>query len=500
MSYQVPDQSQVEKSAKALGFQLSATEVASITHLIDGAFGAVHALEGMPDNLPEVTYPRDPGYRPEGEENKYNAWAIKTSIKGAPNGKLAGKTLAIKDNFCVAGMPMTGGASILETYTPEIDATIVQRILDAGGEIAGKAACEYFCLSTTSHTAATGPVHNPHKYGYSAGGSSSGSGALVAAGEVDMAIGTDQGGSVRVPASCCGLVGMKATYGLVPYTGGMTLGRCMDHVGPMTSSVADNALLLEVMAGADGIDPRQTAVAVTPENYTEALGKSIAGRKIAVVEEGFNLPNSDHRVNKQVENALDLFTKLGATVERVSIPIHAAGGPIFLPIAVMNFYELMAGNGAVAQEGLHLNSLLQALGNWHACANEISANVKVMMILGQVLKEQNADALYTKAMNLARSLKAAYNGVLEGYDALLMPTIPIVPPKLPGDDPSVEEVFGCAMAALGNTGQFNLSGHPSMSIPCGTLDDLPVGMMLTGRHFDEMTLYSLAYAFEQVNH
>ena len=144
--------------------------------------------------------------------------------------------MAVKDNICLAGVPMMNGASTLEGYVPDIDATVVARMLDAGGTIIGKARCENLCFSGGSHTSATGPVHNPHKTGYSAGGSSSGSAALVAAGEVDMAIGGDQGGSIRIPASYCGIYGMKPTYGLVPYTGVFPIEATIDHVGPMTAT------------------------------------------------------------------------------------------------------------------------------------------------------------------------------------------------------------------------------------------------------------------------
>src|ERR671928_1696634 len=139
----------------------------------------------------------------------------------------------------------------------EVDATIVTRILDAGGTVIGKTVCEYFCFSGGSHTSAAGPVHNPRKMGYSAGGSSSGSGAVVAAGEVPMAIGGDQGGSIRMPSAFCGIYGMKPTHGLVPYSGIMPIELTLDHTGPMTATVEDNALLLEVLAGPDGLDPRQ---------------------------------------------------------------------------------------------------------------------------------------------------------------------------------------------------------------------------------------------------
>src|SRR5258708_12334359 len=181
--------------------------------------GADDAVDAMADYVPAVKYPRTPGYRQEGEENKYNAWYVKTEIKGAPSGELAGKTIALKDNICLAGVPMMNGASTLEGYTPDTDATIVTRMLDAGGTILGKVHCEYFCFSGGSHTCAAGPVHNPHRIGYSAGGSSSGSAVVVATGEADMAIGGGQGGSIPLPPSFRRHYGMHGTYGPVPYPG-----------------------------------------------------------------------------------------------------------------------------------------------------------------------------------------------------------------------------------------------------------------------------------------
>ena len=234
--------------------------------------------------------------------------------------------MAIKDNVCVAGVPMTNGASTLEGYVPDIDATIVTRILDAGGTIVGKTVCEYFCFSGGSHTSSTGPVHNPRKMGYSAGGSSSGSGAVVAAGEVPMAIGGDQGGSIRMPAAYCGIYGMKPTHGLVPYTGIMPIELTIDHTGPMTATVEDNALLLEVLAGPDGLDPRQYGPAQT-EHYTAALGKGASGLRIAVVPEGFGHPQSLPAVDRLVRNAADELQAPGGRGRRGLDPDAQAGLP-----------------------------------------------------------------------------------------------------------------------------------------------------------------------------
>src|SRR5438034_4237139 len=220
-----------------------------------------------------VRYPRTGGYRPSADENPLNAWYQKCTIKGAPSGILAGKRIAIKDNVCVAGVPMMNGSSALEGYVPEFDATIVTRILDAGGEIVGKAVCEHLCFSGGSHTSDTGPVLNPHDHRRSAGGSSSGSAALVVAGECDMAIGGDQGGSIRIPSAWCGAYGLKPTYGLVPYTGVFPIELTLDHTGPIARTAADCALLLEAIAGEDGLDPRQSG-AVRTEAYTKKLPRS----------------------------------------------------------------------------------------------------------------------------------------------------------------------------------------------------------------------------------
>src|SRR5262252_8642922 len=233
MAVKRPTLAQLHEVSRDLGMTLSDEDARSFLGLMEGSFAAYDAVDAMPDYVPPVKYPRTPGYRPEGAENRYNAWYVKTTVKGMPSGKLTGKTIALKDNVCLAGVPMMNGASTLVGYVPDVDATIVTRILDAGGTIVGKAHCEYFCFSGGSHTCAAGPVHNPRKPGYSAGGSSSGSAALLAAGEVDMAIGGDQGGSIRIPAAYCGVYGMKPTHGLVPTPGIFPLELTLDHVGPM---------------------------------------------------------------------------------------------------------------------------------------------------------------------------------------------------------------------------------------------------------------------------
>jgi amidase len=497
MTVHMPTLEQLRAVARQCGLSLDDADLDSFRALFVPYVQAYNLVAGMPDETPPVKYPRTPGYRPSGEENKYNAWYYKTSVKGAAEGKLKGKTVALKDNVMLAGVPMMNGASTLEGYVPQFDATIVTRILDAGGEIVGKAHCEYFCLSGGSHTNATGPVHNPWRMGYSAGGSSSGSAVLVAANEVDMAIGGDQGGSIRMPASFCGIYGMKPTYGLVPYTGIMPIEIFVDHTGPMTATVADNALLLEVIAGDDGYDPRIKAPQVQP--YTRALEGGAKNLSVAVVKEGFGHPNSERAVDEKVRAGASRFAAMGARVEEVSIPMHLTAGAIWSPIGIEGLTQtMMYGDGyGVSRDDLYATSLMDFHRGWRQRANELSETTKLFLMFGTYVRENYGSRYYGKAINIVRRLRAAYDQLLAKYDLLLMPTLPIKATPLPGPNATRLEYVTRALEMILNTAPFNLTHHPAMTLPCGLVDGLPVGLMLIGKHFDEPTVYRAAYAFEQ---
>lgn len=498
MTVKRPTPAQLDEVATSLGIHLSDSQLAAYHALLQPNFDAYDVVDAMPDYVPRVTYPRTPGYRPAGEENRYGAWYVKTEIKGAPTGKLAGKTVVLKDNVCVAGVPMMNGASTLEGYVPDVDATVVTRLLDAGATIVGKATCEYFCFSGGSHTSAPAPVHNPRKMGYSAGGSSSGSAALVAAGEVDLAIGGDQGGSIRMPASYCGVYGMKPTHGLVPYSGIMPIEVTLDHTGPMTANVTDNALMLEVLAGPDGLDPRQYA-GQTAKPYSELMKDGVRGLKIGVVKEGFGWPQSLERSDAKVRAAADHLAELGAQVSEVSIPMHRVGASIWLPIAAEGAtQQMMKDNGhGFNWKGLYVTSMVDYHAGWRERADELSETLKITMVLGEYFIRHYRGHFYAKAQNLSRQLTAAYDAALAEYDLLLMPTLPLTATPLPNPGASVEEVVTRAFEMLPNTCPSDCTGHPAMSIPCGTVDGLPVGMMLIAKHWDEATIYRAAYAFEQ---
>ena len=497
MTAQRPTHAQLGEIVAELGMHMSDARIQEFLDVMQGTLDAYDVVDAMPDYLPPVLYPRTAGHRPSPEENPLNAWYVKTEVRGAPRGPLHGRTVALKDNVCLAGVPMMNGASTLKGYTPDVDATVVTRLLDAGATIVGKAHCEYFCLSGGSHTNATGPVENPHRRGYSAGGSSSGSGALVGGGFVDMAIGGDQGGSIRIPASYCGCYGMKPTHGLVPYTGVMPIETTIDHTGPMTRSVLDNAAMLQAIAGADGLDPRQYHPQV--DDYVAAVGRGAGGLRIAVVKEGFGHPVSEPDVDARVRAGAETFRRLGATVDEVSIPAHLQGPAIWTPIALEGLTnQMMHGNGmGTGWEGMYTTSLLDFHAHWRSRADELSDTLKISMFIGQYYLKHHRGHYYAKAQNLARQLREEYDRVLGAYDLLLMPTLPMKATPLPPRDAPLALYCQRAFEMLPNTAPFDVTGHPAMSVPCGMSDGLPVGMMLVGGKWGEAVIYRAAAAFEQ---
>lgn len=491
-----PTLEQLLDTAGSLHMQLDREQASEYLALMQPSFDAYDLIDALPDCIPSIRYERTPGYRPSAAHNPLNAWYVRTEVNGAPTGTLAGKTVALKDNISLAGVPMMNGAKPLDGFVPSFDATVVTRLLDAGATILGKATCEHYCLSGGSHTSDPAPVHNPYRQGFSSGGSSSGSAALVATGEVDLAVGGDQGGSIRIPSAFCGTYGMKPTHGLVPYTGMMAVEATIDHAGPITATVRDNALMLEVMAGADGLDPRQAAPRV--DTYSDYLERGVRGLRIGILQEGFALANQDPRVAASVRHAIARFAQLGAQVEEVSVPEHTIAGALWLPIGCEGLtMQMMHGNGAGFNwQGLYDVALLDKQAQWREQADALSASLKLCMFVGQYGLDRYNGRFYAKAQNLRRMARAGYDVALARYDLLVMPTVPVVAQPHPSADCSITEYVARALEMIGNASAQDITGHPAMSIPCGLVDGLPVGLMLVGKHYAEGTIYQAAAAFE----
>jgi amidase len=500
MPLKAPSADDVARIGSALGLSLSAQDAESFCRLLQPSFVALNRLDELGDWTLPVKHPRDGGWPPSLQDNPLNAWYWRCEIKGAPEGRLQGKTFAIKDNVCVAGIPMMNGTRLLEGFVPNIDATVVTRILDAGGTIKGKAVCESLCVSGGSHTSDNGPVRNPYDPHRTTGGSSSGSGALVAARQVDMAIGGDQGGSIRVPSAWCGIYGIKPSYGLVPYTGAFPIEMTVDHLGPMARSAADCALLLEVIAGPDGLDPRQQAN-LPVGSYTKALTGEVKDFRLAIVQEGFGLPGSEKDVDEGIMAAARAFEKLGARLNSVSIPWHREGSAIFPALAEGFLATTIRGSGLGTNwNGYYATRMLDAFARGlRTQPDDLSESTKWFAMLGYYLRERYHGHYYAKAQNARRSLKAAYDAVLSENDLLVMPTVAVKAPLLPAPGCSLQEYMHAALGLLdsANTAQFDLSGHPAINIPCGRSEGLPIGMMLVGRVGDDATVLRAADAWQR---
>jgi amidase len=497
MALRRPTVEDLHRLAAANHFALSPEEVDAYQALVPDMFAALDRLDQAPMQRPPLTYrERDPGNRPNRQEDPLNAIVRRCSVKGARSGKLAGKRIGVKDNVCIAGVPMTCASLLLEEYIPDMDATIITRILDAGGEITAILNMDNFAFSGGGDTSAYGPTRNPHNPAYLAGGSSGGSAAALYYDDIDLTIGADQGGSIRIPASWCGVVGLKPTHGLVPYTGIVGIDPTFDHAGPMGRSVADVALLLEVLAGKDPMDPRQYDVPVQP--YTQALSGDIRGVRLGIVREGFSTPVSEPEVDAKVREAVKALQELGAHAQEVSIPAHLEAGGMTWALITGGMAALMYGNGVGYHwKGLYNVSLAHALGkSLKAQAQDLPAQVKFVVMMGTYLNRAYYGRLYAKAQNQRRALCAAYDQALEQVDVLVMPTTPMTAHRY---DPHLDlkGLISHGWNMLGNTAPFDMTGHPSLSVPCGKVNGLPVGLMLTGRHFDDATLLRVAHAFEQ---
>jgi amidase len=493
MTPKTPTTQQLARIASGLNLNFTSEQLERLREMASAAMETYGRLDNLPESAPvPVRYPRTPGWRPAAEDNRLGAWYWKTDISGASAGPLKGKRVAIKDNVCVAGVPMMNGSSLLEGYIPEVDAAVVTRILDAGGRIVGKAVCGRLCFDLNADT---GPILNPYNLSRHAGGSSGGSAALLAAGEADMAIGGDQGGSIRIPASWCGIYGLKPSYGLVPYTGAFSLDPNLDHLGPMARSVEDVALLLEVIAGPDGFDIRQATNRLEPQAYSKALAGDVKGLRLGLVEEGFGTQRAEKDVDEAVAQSAHAMERLGCSVGKVSIPWHREGTAIFGAIGNEGISATILGNSVgTGMDGYHAISLIDAFARGRLTrADDMPDQVKFTLLLGQYMREAYHGRYYARARNLTRVLRTAYDDAMSKWDLLVMPTTPMksIPLPQPGNTADARAAF----AVADNTCQFDLTGHPALSLPCAISDGLPVGMMLVGRLGEDATVLKAGHAF-----
>lgn len=497
MQVERPNREALARIAREARLAVDDTELLTYHEAMDGLMSSWDEVQRL-YAASVVATPNRAWAWPERAKNALGAWYVRTEIGWAVDGPLSGYRVAIKDNVSVAGVPMTNGSLTMEGFMPTEDATVVSRLLAAGATIVGKSTCEDLCFSGASHTSKPHQVHNPWSPAHSAGGSSSGSAALVATGEVDIAVGGDQGGSVRGPAANCGIVGHKPTFGLVPYTGAFPIEQTLDHLGPMCSNVRDAALMLTVMAGVDELDPRQPT-SIEAVDYVGELGRSALGLRIGVLREGFTLPNIDRRVADLVRDAINRLKLSGMASNDVSVPWHEHAPAIWDVISVEGgYWQMLEGNAYGRNwKGFYDPELIQHFGyQWRHDPGRLSPTVKLVAMAGKHVLATEHGRHYAMARRLERMLSNAYDAALDEHDVLIMPTGPHLPAVLPPQNAPVADVLNVALTMLANTLPFNLTGHPACSVPVGQIDGLPVGMMIVGKRFDDATVLRVAHAFE----
>jgi amidase len=499
---ELPSVEEVQAIGSGLGMSLSAEDAGSFREMMRAAFYSAGRVAELEEPTLPVKYPRDGGYRPDFAENPYNAWYWRCDVRGAEGGPLEDMRIGLKDTFCLAGVPMSAGSHIVEGYVPDVDATVVTRLLDAGARIVGKNITSSGVGAKDGDPFAT--VRNPRKPSHAPGGSSTGCAAALVAGDIEGAMGADQGGSVRIPAAWSGCVGLKPTHGLVPYTGVVSNEVTMTHPGPMANTVRDVARMMDAIAGPDPLDPRSRWIPPQDADYVSSIGVGVRGVRIGIVSEGFGqtpwteigLLGGEVVVDEKVLAAVDRLAALGARVEEVSIPMHIDGVHIFNTMYNEgNAHMYRHHNIGTNHLGWYDGALLERPG-WRANPDALKDSAKSMLLTAGWLETRYQGRHYARGQNVRRNLVAAYDEALARFDVLVMPTVPFRATPIPEGPVTPAESVAYAMQMINTTCQFGVSGHPAISVPCGIEDDLPVAIQVIGRHLDDAKVLQVADAVE----
>lgn len=419
--------------------------------------------------------------------------------RGEDPGLLAGVPFGIKDMFCTKGLRTTAGSKILENFIPPYDATVVARLKNQGATVLGKLNQDEFAMGSSNETSYFGACRNPWNLDYVPGGSSGGSAAAQAARLAAATIGTDTGGSIRQPASFCGIVGVKPTYGRISRYGIVAYASSLDQAGPMVSSVADAALTLEVMCGQDGRDGTTAAKVVPP--FSKDLSANMKGVKVGLVKEFTSVGGLSPDVQKTVDEAISNLKSAGADIVEVSIPLASSAIPIYYLVAASEASSNLARyDGVKYGYRAHFETLSSVSLDDFYCATRgegFGNEVKRRIVIGTYcLSSGYYDAYYNKACQVRRLLRDQYVAAFKKCDVLLSP-VSATPAFKIGDrisDPLamyLNDVF---------TVSTNLAGLPGMSVPFGrSQEGLPIGIQLTAAHFEEQKMLNVGLALENAS-
>lgn len=426
----------------------------------------------------------------EGARNRAKA-IDEDMIKSEDIGILAGLPAGVKDNIVTEGITTTCGSKILENYNPIYSSTAYKRMLAGQSIMIGKMNMDEFAMGSSTEHSGFHPTYNPWNVNHVPGGSSGGSAAAVAAGEVYYALGSDTGGSIRQPASFTGVVGLKPTYGLVSRFGLVAFASSLDQIGPLTKNVEDAAYVLQTLAGYDEYDSTSANIAIP--DYISALTGDIKGLKIAVPKEYIG-EGIDPQVKEKIMDALKVFEALGASWEEVSLPHTEYAVATYYILAPSEASSNLARYDGV-RYGVRHDSAENLIEMYKKTRSEgFGPEVKRRIMLGTyALSSGYYDAYYLKAQKVRTLIKQDFEQVFEKYDVILGPTVPTTAFKLGEkvDDPLTMYLNDILTIPV------NLAGLPAISVPAGLVDGLPVGLQLIGKHFDESTILRAAHAFEK---
>lgn len=543
----------VRSIAKELGVTITDAGDAEDYLLLLKSFEAVmEDVESGPDYLHPNLLPQ-PTKEPRGfwksasPDNPLNAWSYQCHIesKSPTDGLLRGRTIAIKDNISVEGLPTTVGTSkkILtgsgQLPVSPIDATVVSRVLASGAVITGSSTCENFCASPLSFSSAAGPVHHPLLKGYTSGGSSSGSCALVAANVLErtcgklfgataeLGIGGDQAGSVRIPAANCGVYGLKPTFGLVPYTGAVSMSPMIDHLGPIASNLDDIATLLRVMAGYDGLDSRMTPespllgsvkdypmrLARYREQIRSGSGNTAPVEKVGLLTESFAVEGLSPEIRDGVYHAAKTyFGAAGVEVADVSVLMHREGPIIWTAATRPSISDWLCQgkpSGYLSSLPPHVQTQWPPTQEMYELLTATNPAVVNIMFSAVLARRKFGARVEAKAHRKVLELRAAYDAAFREVSVLITPCAPTVATPHPrmkdekGNRTSVMEKLRKIVGVTTNTCPFNATGHPALSVPAGSLlapehpdVQLPFGMQIIGRRWDDDVVLMAAALFE----
>lgn len=416
----------------------------------------------------------------------------KTMDNETPSGKLFGIPMGIKDNIVTKDVETTCASKILEGFNSVYDATVMNKLNAENGILVGKLNMDEFAMGGSTENSFYKKTVNPFDHTAVPGGSSGGSAAAVAASLVPFSLGSDTGGSIRQPASYCGVVGMKPTYGRVSRFGLVAFASSLDQIGPITRNVKDNATVLEVISGLDPHD--STSAPVDNVDFTSQIDKDIKGLRVAVPKEYLGEGVSEE-VKASVQAAIKALEKMGATVEEVSLPNSKYGVATYYILSsseasanLARFDGIRYGyqaKGAQNLEELYKKTRQEGFGD----------EVKRRIMLGTyALSSGYYDAYYKKAQKVRTLIKQDFERVFENYDIIVGPTAPTTAFDIGAQINDPLTMYANDILTI----PINLAGLPSMSIPCGESNGRPIGLQLIGKPFDEKTLYNVAYNYEQI--